>query len=84
MGYLYIMKIMISEKQLQNLLGSEVEVSEQDATGSGDAPTDTGIPKFADRVGRDGPANQLGLTKWETVVGAKVSRGPGNPLWKKS
>lgn len=76
------MKIVISEKQLQTLLGNESEMSEQD--GSAETSTETGIPKFADRVGREGPANQLGLTKWETVVGSKVSRGPGNPLWKKS
>lgn len=76
------MKIMVSEKQLMSVLRRQSEMREQES--GGDTPTDTGIPKMSDRVGRDGPANQIALTDWETVVGSKVSRGPANPLWKKS
>lgn len=80
-GYLYIMRIMVSEKQLRRIIDSEVDMSEQE--GGGETSTETGIPKMGDRVGREGPANQIGLTKWETVVGSKLTRGPANPLWKK-
>lgn len=27
-----------------------------------------------------GPANQIGVTKWEDVVGSKLTRGKANPL----
>ena len=65
-------------------MNSEVEMYEQSPEGSDETAGSTGIPQMTDRVGREGPANQIGLTKWETIVGSKVSRGPANPLWKKS
>ena len=65
-------------------MNSEVEMYEQSPEGSDGTAGSTGIPQMTDRVGREGLANQISLTKWETIVGSKVSRGPANPLWKKS
>lgn len=76
------MKLMISEKQFKKLMGqTENDIIEQE--GMGGETTSSSYPevgKWESGVNRDGPANQVGLTKWSDIVGAKLIRGKGNPL----
>jgi hypothetical protein len=86
------MKLALSEKQYNNLLTviSKIELEEQseppaaepekgtsDKQAGGQGYPDVG--KWESGVTR-GPANQVGVTKWADVVGAKLTRGKGNPL----
>lgn len=88
------MKIVLSEKQLENLLKTAVnqEVSEQDdpsaaQPSAGTSSTQSGgegypeVGVWNSGVGREGPANQIsGVTKWSDIVGAKLTRGKANQL----
>jgi hypothetical protein len=83
-GYLYIMKITISEKQLSMITKKYGDLDEQsDSAESGasgpEGSTTTGAKKWESGVTR-GPANQVGVTKWSDIVGSKISRGKANPL----
>lgn len=72
------MRIMVSEKQLQNILSNEREMGEQE---DGTGPTTiAGSKKWETGIER-GPANQLAVTKWSDIVGIKISRGKANPIW---
>ncbi len=91
--YLYDMKIIISEKQLKGLFKStdNQEIDEQDDPAaaqpeSGTSSTQSGgqgypeVGVWESGVGREGPGNQLGPTTWESIVGAKLTRGKANKL----
>jgi hypothetical protein len=83
-GYLYIMKISISEKQLSMITKKYGELGEQEGgtetgTSEPEGSTTAGAKKWESGVTR-GPANQIGVTKWSDVVGSKISRGKANPL----
>jgi hypothetical protein len=91
--YLYDMKILISEKQLKGLFKStdNQEIDEQDDPAaaqpeSGTSSTQSGgqgypeVGVWESGVGREGPGNQLGPTTWESIVGAKLTRGKANKL----
>lgn len=78
------MRIMVSEKQLQNILSNQREMGEQEdgtETGTSDsgAGTTAGSRKWETGIER-GPANQIGVTKWSDIVGSKISRGKANQL----
>lgn len=78
------MRIMVSEKQLQNILSNQREMGEQEdgtETGTSDsgAGTTAGSRKWETGIER-GPANQIGVTKWSEIVGSKISRGKANQL----
>ena len=89
------MKILISEKQLKGLFKStdNQEIDEQEAgtdpeaakPTAGTSSTQTGgkgypeVGKWESGIER-GPANQIGVTKWVDVVGAKLNRGKANQL----
>lgn len=94
MGYLYIMKLKITENQLKRILSkiqTSSEIEEQDATTPNPTPSagtssaqsgGEGYPevgKWESGVTR-GPANQVGVTKWSEVVGTNLKRGKANPL----
>ena len=88
------MKLLINEKQLKAILSKEVsqeEMEEQeDPTAAqpdtGTSDTQSGgqgypeVGKWESGVGREGPANQIGPTKWTDIVGAKLTRGKANKL----
>tara|TARA_B110000971_G_scaffold150944_1_gene154156 strand:- start:2198 stop:2437 length:240 start_codon:yes stop_codon:yes gene_type:complete len=79
------MRIMVSEKQLENILSNEREMGEQEdgtETGTGDAGAGTtaGSKKWETGIER-GPANQLAVTKWSDIVGQLTTRGKANPIW---
>ncbi len=87
------MKILISEKQLKGLFKStdNQEIDEQDDPAaaqpeSGTSSTQSGgqgypeVGVWESGVGREGPGNQLGPTTWESIVGAKLTRGKANKL----
>ena len=88
------MKILISEKQYDLLLGhgrklqdidEEGEVdpaAAQPKSGTGSSGDKQGYPevgKWESGVTR-GPANQTGVTKWSDIVGSTLKRGKSNPL----
>lgn len=83
--YLYIMKIIVSEKQLSMIAEMYQDIDEQsDGTETGtdqpESSTTAGSKKWESGVTR-GPANQLGVTKWSEIVGQSISRGKANPIW---
>jgi len=80
------MELLLTKKQIISLL-------EQDATAdpAAQAPTAGTSDKQAGGQGypevgkwesgiERGPANQIGVTKWVDVVGAKLNRGKANQL----
>lgn len=83
------MRLVITEKQLQQLIRLRTENQELTEQGEGegapeagtssDGDQKTGASKWESGVTR-GPANQIGVTKWSEVVGSKISRGKANPL----
>jgi hypothetical protein len=83
------MKIIISEKQYDLLLGNKTDVEEQEdpsaaqpTAGTSSAGSKEGYPevgKWESGVTR-GPANQIGVTKWSDIVGSVLKRGKSNPL----
>lgn len=89
------MKLGLTKKQLQEIIFEEIEnqeFNEQESDPaaaqpeSGTSDTQSGgqgypeVGKWESGVNRDGPANQIGVTKWADVVGAKLTRGKANPL----
>jgi hypothetical protein len=85
------MKLVISEKQLNELvaqLNPNTEITEEgdgegapEAGTSSDGEQKTGATKWESGVTR-GPANQIGVTKWADSY--KITRGRANPLWEQS
>jgi hypothetical protein len=85
------MKLVISEKQLNELvtrLNLNKEITEQgegegapEAGTSSDGEQKTGATKWESGVTR-GPANQIGVTKWADSY--KITRGRANPLSEQS
>ena len=86
------MKLGLTEKQYNHLLTliSETELEEQSEPPAAEPEKGTsdkqaggqGYPevgKWESGVTR-GPGNQVGITKWADVVGAKLTRGKANPL----
>lgn len=90
------MKLGLTEKQYNHLLTviSEAEPppSGPETGTSGKQSGGQGYPQVGKWDGgvTRGPANQIGVTKWADVVGAKLTRGKGNQLkeqddwWNKS
>lgn len=87
------MKLIISEKQLKLILSQHTENQEfteqsepadaAPSAGTSSSGDKTGYPevgKWESGVGREGPANQIGVTKWSDVVGSKLNRGRANQL----
>lgn len=87
------MKILISEKQLKGLIQKteNQDLDEQDDPAAAQPETGTsstqsggqGYPEvgvWESGVGREGPGNQIGPTKWADIVGAKLTRGKANKL----
>jgi hypothetical protein len=81
------MKIQISERQYELLLGqtkTPKQIEEQPdpsaaqpSAGTSSSGSKQGYPevgKWESGTGREGPANQIGVTKWSDIVGSKVSR----------
>jgi len=90
--YLYIMKLVITEKQLKLILSNQVinDLDEQEAPvnpepSAGTSDTQTGgqgypsVGKWESGATR-GPGNQIGVTKWSDVVGSTLQRSKGNQL----
>ncbi len=87
--YLYGMRLIITEKQLKDLIRLQSENQELTEQGEGggtpeagtssDGEKKTGASKWESGVTR-GPANQIAVTKWSDVVGSKITRGKANPL----
>ena len=83
------MKVSLSEKQyktLKNMVEQDATSSPTDAQPSaGTSDTQSGgqgypqVGKWESGIER-GAGNQIGITKWEDVVGSKLTRGKGNPL----
>lgn len=81
------MKLGLTEIQYKNLLTLLQEQAEPPATEPEKGTSDKqaggqGYPqvgKWESGVTR-GPSNQIGITKWSEVVGAKLNRGKANPL----
>jgi len=86
------MKLYLSEKQIANLVSvlHEDDAATTDSSGgatasAGTSATQSGgagypaVGKWESGLQR-GPANQLGITKWADVVGAKINRGKANQL----
>jgi len=83
------MRLVITEKQLKELIrltSNNQELKEQgtgegapEAGTSSDGEKKTGASKWESGVTR-GPANQVGVTTWSEIVGSKISRGKANPL----
>ena len=81
------MKLGLTDKQYNNLLSllqeqsepppSEPEKGTSDKQAGGQGYPEVG--KWESGVTR-GPGNQVGVTKWADVVGAKLTRGKGNQL----
>ena len=68
------MRLIISEKQLKNLISKDIEEQEdpsasQPTTGTSD--TQSGGQGYPE------------VTKWSDIVGSKLSRGPANPIGNK-
>lgn len=87
------MKILISEKQLKGLIQKteNQDLDEQDDPAAAQPETGTsstqsggqGYPEVSvweSGVGREGPGNQIGVTKWADIVGAKLTRSKANKL----
>jgi predicted transcriptional regulator len=82
------MQLVITEKQLQDLIrlrtqnqdiNEEGEEGAPEAGTSSDGEKKTNATKWESGVTR-GPANQIGVTKWSDTVGSSISRGKANPL----
>lgn len=83
------MKLGLTEKQYKDIISKILEQSEAEPVSpepeKGTSSTQTGgsgypqVGKWESGVTR-GPGNQIGITKWSDVVGAKLTRGKGNPL----
>jgi hypothetical protein len=82
------MRLVITEKQLKELIrlkSNNQELTEDGAEGAPEAGTSsdgekkTGASKWESGATR-GPANQIGVTTWSEIVGSKISRGKANPL----
>lgn len=81
------MKLGLTENQYNRLLNlileqAEPPASEPEAGTSSKQAGGQGYPqvgKWESGVTR-GPGNQIGVTKWADVVGAKLNRGKANPL----
>jgi hypothetical protein len=83
------MKVSLSEKQyktLKSMVEQDTTSSPTDAQPSaGTSDTQSGgqgypqVGKWESGIER-GAGNQIGITKWEDVVGSKLTRGKGNPL----
>lgn len=86
------MKIIISEKQYELLLGNidssdlDEQVDDpsaaQPTAGTSSSGSKEGYPevgKWESGVTR-GPSNQVGVTKWSDVVGSTLKRGKANQL----
>jgi hypothetical protein len=79
------MKIMVTEKQLNQIISRQTEMGEQEqgtetGTSGQGSSTSAGSKKWESGVSR-GPANQIGVTKWSDIVGSTITRGKSNPLW---
>lgn len=87
------MKILISEKQLKGLIQKteNQDLDEQDDPAAAQPETGTsstqsggqGYPEvgvWESGIGREYPGNQIGVTKWADIVGAKLTRGKANKL----
>jgi hypothetical protein len=84
------MKLGLTKKQLQELIYKEIDEQASDPAAAqpeaGTSDTQAGgqgypeVGKWESGVGREGPAIQIGVTKWADVVGAKLTRGKANPL----
>jgi hypothetical protein len=84
------MKLIISEKQLQQLVkmhAKSQEISEDGEEGAPEAGTSsdgekkTGMPKWESGINR-GPANQIAVTRWKDIDGTQPTRGKANTLWE--
>lgn len=84
------MKLIISEKQLQQLVklhAKSQELSEEGEEGapesgtSSDGEKKTGMPHWESGINR-GPANQIAVTRWKDVEGTQPTRGKANTLWE--
>jgi len=83
------MKLGLTEKQYEDIISKILEQSEAEPVSSepetGTSSTQTGgkgypqVGKWESGVTR-GPGNQIGITKWSDVVGAKLTRSKGNQL----
>ena len=81
------MKLGLTDKQYNNLLSllqeqAEAPAAEPEKGTSNKQAGGQGYPevgKWESGVTR-GPGNQIGITKWADVVGAKLNRGKANPL----
>jgi len=86
------MKIIISEKQYDLILGHNKKISDvgeqedpsaaQPTAGTSSSGNKEGYPevgKWDSGVTR-GSSNQIGVTKWSDVVGSTLKRGKANPL----
>lgn len=71
------MKIIVTEKQLKLLLSKNTDVLEQETENSSTYPE---VGKWETGISREGPANQVGITKWSDIVGSKLIRGKANQL----
>lgn len=84
------MELVFTKKLLQETISKEIEEQGTDPAAAqpeaGTSDTQAGgqgypqVGKWESGVGREGPANQIGVTKWADVVGAKLVRGKANPL----
>jgi hypothetical protein len=79
------MKIIVTEKQLNQIISRQTEMGEQEqgtetGTSGQGSSTSAGSKKWESGVTR-GPDNQIGVTKWSDTVGSKITRGKANPLW---
>ena len=87
------MKILISEKQLKGLIQKteNQDLDEQDDPAAAQPETGTsstqsggqGYPEvgvWESGIARETPGNQIGVTKWADIVGAKLTRGKANKL----
>lgn len=86
--YLYIMKLGLTDKQINFLMkeSKKGEFKEQEgAPAAGTSSSQSGgqgypeVSKWESGVTR-GPANQVGVTKWSEIVGSSLKRGKANPL----
>lgn len=84
------MKLIISEKQLQQLVkmhAKSQELSEEGEEGAPEAGTSsdgekkTGMPHWESGINR-GPANQIAVTRWKDIEGVTPARGKANTLWE--
>lgn len=83
------MRLIVTEKQLKDLVRLYSENQELTEQGEGegapetgtssDGEKKTGASKWESGVTR-GPGNQIGVTTWSEVVGSKLTRGKANPL----